>query len=439
MPGRRGAAPAAILLAALLLRPAPAGAQSGSDSVVVHIETGASAEYSNEMFYEEAWVDTTFLGRRMVDTPEPRYAGMLYTLIQGTRGERRTVFQIANELSLGDKIQREALGIDWRSQLGPDWRLAIHPAFEWRHDLSFERDQEQWNGSLGARLRRTFADLSTGLELGALGDLARTRGEGSEFLPDRNALRGSLALDHMGLLGDEWRLGYSLATREFPDSTTRDHYEHAWGGHWRRPLAGGHVVLIEASGRRRQTHRIVTTTRDNFWEEVAAVQGDFRTSDRWGVTGRLEAEALQYDVQEPEVYFDYQIVRARGGLRYDGPTRWTLTVGPRAELLEAPLSPDEAYREIAGALELEVLGGRSFWDVTPTAGWRAYARSGRDAVIAGLHSSYAFVDLDAFVDQPLMDRVRLRSLVAVRYESHTDPSQNAVSVQLSAQVRWGAR
>jgi hypothetical protein len=437
MPGRRGAG----FLAVLLFAASAARAQGppDSDTVAVHIETGASAEYSNEMFYEDAYVDTTFLGRSLVETPEPRYAGMLYTLVQGTRGGRSSVYQIANELSLGDKIQREALGIDWRSQLGPDWRLAVHPAFEWRHDQSFERDQEQWNGSLGARLRRSFSDLATGLELGALADLARSRGEGSEFLPDRDALRGSLALDHIGLLGDEWRLAYSLATRVFPDSTTRDHYEHAWDGHWRRPIAGGHVLLLEATGRRRQTQRIVTTTRDNFWEEAGAVQGDFRTADRWGITARLEGEGLQYDRQEPEVYFDYRVARARAGLRYESPARWTLTAGPRAEVLSAALSPDEDYHELAGALELEVLGGHALWDVTPAAGWRAYTWSGRDAVAAGLHSSYAFVDLDAFVDQPLMDRLRLRGLAAVRYESHTDPSQNAVSVQLSAQVRWGAR
>jgi len=431
-----------LALAAVLLLAAPAAhAQGGpgSDTVAVYVETGASAEYYNEMFYEDAYIDTTFLGRRMVDTPEPRYAGMLYTLVQGTRGERRSAYRIANELSLGDKVQREALGIDWRSQLAPDWRLAVHPAFEWRHDRSFERDEQRWNGTLGARLRRSFGDEANAIELGALADRARGQGPGSEFLPDRDAVRGSLALDHMGLLGDEWRLGYSLATRVFPDSTSRDHYEHAWEGHWRRPLAGGHVLMIETTGHRRQTHDFVTTTRDNFWEEAAVIEGDWRTADRWGVTTRVEGEALQYDVEEPEVYFDYWIARARLGLRYDGGFRGTVTVGPRAERLMAALSPDESYREIAGAVELEVLGRHSLWDVTPAVGWRAYDQSGRDAVVVGLHSSYAFIDFDAFVDQPIMGRLRLRTLAAVRYESHADPSQNAVGIQFSAQVRWGAR
>jgi len=224
----------------------------------------------------------------------------------------------------------------------------------------------------------------------------------------------------------------------FPDSTTRDHYEHVWEGHWRRPLAGGHVVTIEAVGRRRQTHRIVTTTRDNFWEGSAGLEGDWRTADRWAVTMRLEGDAFRYDLEEPGVYFDYQSARAHLGLRYESVAHWMLTIGPRAERLTAALDPDEAYREIGAGAELEVLGAHSLWDVTPAVGWRDYDQSRPDAVTVGLHSSYAFVGLDAFVDQPVMDRLRLRTMATLRYESHVDPSQNAGSVLLSVQMRWEA-
>ena len=117
----RGRLAHGVVLTALILGAGPAAGEA-TDTVSVHVETGASADYSNEIFYEDAYVDTTFMGRRLVDTPEPRYAGVLYTLVQGTRGGRSTVYQVANELSLGDKVQREALGIDWRSELGPDWR-----------------------------------------------------------------------------------------------------------------------------------------------------------------------------------------------------------------------------------------------------------------------------------------------------------------------------
>lgn len=408
----------------------------GPDSTSFRFETGASADFTNELYYEDAYVDTTFLGRRLVDTPEPRYAGVLYALVQGTRGQRRASWQIQNELSLGDKVRRDALGISWRDEFAPDWRLVLNPAIEWRHDQSFERDQEEWRGSFRGRLRRSFAEETHAAELGVLADFVRSSGVGSEFLPDRNSLRGSVAIDHLGLLGDEWRVGYSLASRVFPDSTTRDHLEHVGEGRFRRMFGSGHVITVEATARRRQTRLVVTNSRDNYWEEGAMVEGDWRTSDRWGVRARVDGEALQYDLEEPDLYFDYRVGRARAGVRYESDAQWTLTVGPRVERLTAALSPDETYREVAGVVEFERLGGRSLWNIAPAVGRRDYDAASDGAVAAGLHSSYTFYALDAFVDQPLGDHLRLRALTGLRYESHTDPSQDAGSVQLSLQLRW---
>ena len=45
-------------------------------------------------------------------------------------------------------------------------------------------------------------------------------------------------------------------------------------------------------------------------------------------------------------------------------------------------------------------------------------------------------ELDAFVDQPLLDRLRLRVLTSLRYEFHTDAAQDAGSIYLSMQLRW---
>lgn len=418
--------------------PARAERLPGPDSTSVRFETGANADFTNELYYEDAYVDTTFLGRRLVDTPEPRYAGVFYALAQGTRGERRAAWQIRNELSLGDKVKRDALSLSWRDDFAPDWRLVLTPALEWRNDRSFERDQEEWRGSFRGRLRRSFSDETNAVELGVLGDFLRTSGLGSEFLPDRNAVRGSLAIDHLGLMGDEWRVGYSLAARVFPDSATRDHLEHSTEGRFRRMFGAGHVITLEAASRRRQTRQFVTTSRDNYWEESVMVEGDWRASGRWRVKTRFDGEALQYDLEEPDVYFDYQVARARLGLRYESDGHWSLTVGPRGERLTATLSPDEAYREIAAVAEFEYLGSRALWSVQPAAGWRDYDEASNGLPASGLHSSYAYYALDAFVDQPLGAHVRLRALTGLRYESHTDPSQDAGSIQLSLQVRWAA-
>lgn len=435
-----GAALAAALLTALAgASPPGAGAtpgMAGPDTLSFRIETGAGADYSNELYYEDAFVDTTFLGRRRVDTPEPRYAGMLYTVLGGTYGRRRASWQVQNELSLGDKLRRDALGVVWRDEFAPDWRLVLTPGFEWRHDRSFDRDQSEVRGTFRGRLRRSFADETRAAELGVFADLLRSRGTGSEYLPDRNAVRGSFAVDHLGLLGDEWRLGYSLAARAFPDSASRDHLEHGFEARWRRPFGAGHAVLVEATGRRRQTRRFVPTTRDNYREEALALEGDWRAADRWVLRGRIDGEALQYDVEEPDVYFDYQVARARLALRHERDARWSLAAGPRAERLASRLSPGEEYLEVGGAVEFEWLGRRSLWSVSPSAGWREYDGVAGDALASGVHSSYAFYQLDAFVDQPLPAGMRLRAIVGLRHEAHTDPSQDAASVQLSTQLRW---
>jgi len=437
----RGAIVAALVVASGLIAawPARAGSEPGPDTLGFRLETGATTDITSEYYYEDAFIDTTFLGRRLVDTPEARYAGAIYATLNGTRGERRAAYQLQNELSIGDKVQRNALNMSWRDDLAPAWRFAVSPAVEWRHDRTFGRDQREWRGSIRSRLRRSFGEGTHAAELGAAGDFVRTSGAGSEFMLDRNAGRAWVGFDHLGLLGDEWRLGYRLATRVFPDSATRDHVEHGWEGRVRHLFEGGHALTLEVNGQRRQTHRVVTTTRDNFWQEEGVAEADLRVVDHWGLRIRLDGEAMQYDLQDSTLSFDYQIARARVAARYESADHWTLAVGPRGEILTNRLNPGEAYRELGGAVEFELIGGRSLWNLTPVAGWRAYDESPVSGLAVSLHSSYAFYGLDAFVDQPLVDRVRLRTLASLRYESHTDPAQNAASVYLSAQLLWTAR
>jgi hypothetical protein len=426
----------ALVLAAGIVRGAGA---SGPDTTAVRIETGAGTDITNEQYYEDAFIDTTFLGRHRVSTPETRYAGVLYAAVLGTRGERRASYQLQNELSIGDKVKRDALNIDWRDDFAPRWRVVLSPTLEWRHDRTFDRDQEEWRGSGSGRLRRSFADAATTAELGVAGDFVRTSGLGSEFLLDRNAGRASLALDHLGLLGDEWRLLYGFATRVFPDSSVRDHLEHQWEGRWRHESIAGHSLTLETNGLRRQTRRLVNNSRDNFWEEFATLEGDWCAAARWMLRLRLEGEALQYDLQDSTVFFDYQIARARLGLRYESEAHWSVSAGPRGEVLVSQLDPAEGYREMGGAVEFEVLGSQALWSVIPAAGWRAYDRAPAARPSLSLHSSFAFYELDAFVDQALPDRFRLRALTSLRYEFHTDPSQDAGSIYLSMQLRWSAR
>src|SRR5206468_10933690 len=110
-------------------------------------------------------------------------------------------------------------------------------------------------------------------------------------------------------------------------------------------------------------------------------------------------------------------------------------VGPRTEALLARLDPGEQYREAGGALDVGFLGGGSWWNLTPAAGWRAYD----EVTSAGphtppLHSSYAFYALDLIADQSLVIGLRLKAITSLRWEFHQDPTQDARSVYASLEL-----
>ena len=53
----------------------------------------------------------------------------------------------------------------------------------------------------------------------------------------------------------------------------------------------------------------------------------------------------------------------------------------------------------------------------------------------GLHSSYAFYEIDLLADQALPGSLRLRAYVDARLESHVDHTQDARSLYFSLDLR----
>lgn len=412
---------------------APACAQV-SDSLRFRFEAGASGDFTNERFYES--FDDTLFRRNAVDSPERRFAGVMLAGLEGLRGGT-TTYQLINELSLGDRLTRDALGLLWRSDLTPEDRLSLDPRFEYRRDRTFGRDLEEWRGSAGVRYRRSFLESFRSLDLGLRGDLVRASGPGSEYVLDRNVGSASAGLEQIGLDAPEWRIGYRFTTRAFPDSAVRNHFEHGWEGHLRASPATAWVWQIETSGERRVTVDPAPTSRDHFWQERADLEIERRGDGLWGFRGRLEGEALRYDLQDSTLYFDYQTVRLTAGPRLGGAGAWSAWIAPRAEALFSRWNPGEEYLETALALEWEAFVGRSWWTLIPAAGWREY---GDDPVaeqqgLGSIHSSYAFAELGAFGDQQIAGGMRLRLIVNARLEGHEDESQDASSLYFSLDVR----
>ena len=431
----RASSLAAALCAAgwVLVAVAAARVEAAPDTTGVRFEAGASSDVTNELFYEDAFIDTTFIGRRTLSSPETRYAAAVLGVLAGTRAQGTTSYRLQNELSVGDKLTRNALALDYRSELSPDWRMSLTPTVEYRHDRSFDRDLEQWRANAGLRFRRAFHDAATFAEFGGGAELLRSRGVGADFIPDRQSARVAAALDHFALLGHEWRAGYSLAARAFPDSTVRDHFEHGWQGQYRQEFGGGHSVSLDVDGIRRVTRRPAPTSRDQFWNERIGLEGRVRAGNLLTWIASAEGEALQYDVEDSTLYFDYQVLRGRLGPRLAGSGGWSVAAGPRGELLFSRLSPEETYHEIGGFVELELIGAGAWWNVVPAAGWRAYGQGVGDTV---LHSSYAFYELSVFGEQLLPGGLRLRALGTGRLESHIDSAQDSRSLYFSLDLRY---
>ena len=398
------------------------------------------ADATNESYYEDAFIDTTFLGRQLVGTPEERVAGVISAVLAGTRNDRETRYRLQTEASVGNLQQRGFANLQWKSRVGQDWTLHLDPTAEYRRDRTFDRDLTEWRGAMRARARRTFLDDMTAAEFGTGADVLRSSGLGAAFLPDRQSLVASAVLDHLGLLGDEWRIGYRLTGRAFPDSADRDHAEHGYEGRWKVVGESGRWLAVDVDGSRRVTLREVSTSRDNFWITSGGLEGRVDVAGPVSVTARVEGDATHYDLQDSTLYFDYHVLRAATALRYEADARWAASLGPRIEVLEARLNPGERYRELGGVLDFEYLGAGSWWSATPAAGWRDYD----DTESAGpgtpaLHSSYAFYGFDLVADQVIPAGLRLKVLAALRWEYHVDPSQDARSVYASVELSRSLR
>ena len=346
-----------------------------------------------------------------VDTPETRYAGdPVHAPSRARAGSAGPPYQIQNELSLGDKVQRDAFSMSWHDDPPRDGD-GRDPTLEWRHDRTFDRDQQEWRGSMRGRMRRSFADDATVAEFGAGGDFVRTSGEGSEFLLDRNAGRridrarpSGAARGRAGDSGTGW-LPVCSPTRACV--TTR---QYGLGGPLARTRSPrGTPSALEANGLRRPDHP------DRHDSPRQLLVGSSPSTATWrarrsmvGAT-RLEGEALQYDLEDSTVFFDYQIARAAVGDRIESEGRWSHRAGPRPRGLRA-VDPGEGYREIGGAIELRGLGWRALWSVAPAAGWRAYDQDPAARGLGRFHSSYAFYELDRLRwIRRSVDRVRLRT------------------------------
>lgn len=413
-----------------------AGEPAPADTLRAQLELGGSTDYSNEIFYEDD-VDTTFLKRQLVASPQAQISGVGRVTIDGTHAGRAAAYHVQNDVSIGNLVQSDVLELRGATGSELDTRYDLVSELGWRHDQSFDRDFTELREEGYARARASLGEGSVHGEMGGRWDFQRTSGPSAGFIPDRNAGGGWLAFERMPLYGTEWRFGYALTTRAYPDSIERDHVAHTWEARVREELGGGGFLELESTGERRVTIHPAPTSRDRFLNADASALCRLRLDDALALDTRLDGEWFNYDEPDSVYDFNYRVGHASLALRFDRLPQFSATLGPRLQWLRSPMNPAESYDECAAMLELEWLKSDSWWSVSPSIGRRDYLlKPDRDAFDdVGLHSSYWFVDLGWYAEQPLAGGWRLHTLGAAHAERHDQPSDDARSLYFSLDIR----
>jgi hypothetical protein len=427
--------PGAVLLLGLVLVP-PASAQR-ADTSFVRWEAGAASDVTNEQFYEATYDDTTLTGRKLASSPEVRAAAVAALEAAGRiAGGARLWFR--EEGTYGDKLKRSYTRFDVSGTPRPGMRLSLAPQLDLRHDRSFGDDRRELEFLPEGRMRITSLARSDVVDVLVGGDWFRSEGATELVTLDRNAGRAWLRWAHAPLTS-RWdsELGYGADLRAFPDSTNRDHLEQHGAVTLRGTLPRAGSVTLDTQVDRRTPIYDTPSTRDHFWSghgdgTVFVPLHERLTAELW-----LMADGYRYDHPDSSVYFDYTLLSVQPSLNWTLARDWGLRLGPRFEDLLAPEVPAERYRQVELAVEAERLHLGDWLSLSPSAGWRQYERSSSTLSLAepDLHSSYLFVQGEAFGDFGLPGRERLRFSGSARYESHEDPSQDANSLYGSIDIR----
>ena len=445
-----GAAACAALVA---LAAPPATAQvatAPADSSRLLVEVGAGGDVSNQIFYETSFDSAAFRERVTVSDPETRIGALGLVSWMQTHG--RTTILLSNELRAGDALFRNLAraGIAWVTD--PRGQVSLDLEADARKDTSFGFQRRDLRLSALLSARRTTADRAGSARL--FGRAERIRGDeddtagGVELFPDFDFVQAGIDGDRMWGLRGTATLSYALGYRTFPDTTERDHVQHALGasGLYRIDDDWSADLFLDAV---RRAARVDSAIGDRVWQADLEVRLVRQAGERWELGLRTRARGQRYDAPTP-TFFDATAWRYAAFGRYRASSGIEIELRPEIEYARTPdfggvpegtpgadlrAIAGEEYDELALRGEIERFAVGGWWTVSPAFGQRNYLLPADHAEDLSSHSDFWFAEVAAYADRRLAPRLTVRASADLRFEFHEIDSDDAKSLSVAAELR----
>ena len=408
------------------------------DSVRLRWEVGAASDVTNELFMQDAYVDTTFLGKRLTGNPEVRSGMVAAANWKRSLGDGDWTVRVSPDVVVGDKLRKGTVASELRRTVLDGWNWSIVPELEMLSDESFSLERRQVRGSTIARARRNLGwsgDQSVELRAGA--EMLDVLSASDAFLlSHRNAQLG-VAYERNSLTAFDLHIDQRTQLRTFPDSSGRNHVEPQLYVSLGRDFAGNQNLSLQLGGIWRATLTPQQSTRDRYRNWTGQLDWTLYAGPSYNLSLGADEEWMQFAEPDSLLDFDYSVHRGEARVRRQWGGAFSAAVGGRGEWLRAPWNPLERYREAAALIELESLTSRAWYVLSPTVLWRDYEveSQGQGFDLQPAHSDFTGLEIFLMLEQAIPGGVRLRGTGVGRVEWHRDSADDARSLYFSLDVR----
>lgn len=411
---------------------------------------GIGYDLTNQIYFEQTFDSTAFTGRRTISDLQGRLQGLADALLRVDYAGG-SLLRVENRLSGGEKLVRNLLYVDWKHRLTRSWGLLLRSDLGYRRDSSFGHLQKDIRESALIGVEKRTGDLASAWRLDYRFDLAENRtSQGFSFYPDYRYHRLSLGYDHFRWTGPEWGIRYTIGYRSFPDTSVRNYIDHALDSRFRVRSTSGVELELRGLVDRRSAHE-AEALGDRYLYGEADVR--FRVPlvrERWFAEILGGVVGTSYD-NPAAAYFHNAVPRAEVNLRFESFPHWTVTTRLMTEILRVPdggglgdvkIDPDainaarEEYQQGAMQLDIERLGNRTWFFLSPSFGRRSFRIGSRVETDLLARSSYWFAQLGSFAEARLGPVLLLRLSLDVLHERHDIVSDDLTSIFAAAEIRY---